>query len=152
MRHRLGTVENPRVHATTRRVVNEAFADERAVMRPLPLAPFQSVLKLERRISREGMVSVCGNFSSVPLRPWQPCAKISMRHPWRELHENANFSPCESYLNLAHMIDTVGRPVVTFSITLKIPFLQDAAPALLLHFMGHMVRIHGQKPLQGTAP
>lgn len=35
-------------------------------MRPLPLAPFRSVLKLERRISREGMVSVGGNAYSVP--------------------------------------------------------------------------------------
>lgn len=42
----------------TQRVVNEAFADERPHLRPLPLAPFKSVLKLERRVSREGMVSV----------------------------------------------------------------------------------------------
>ena len=66
LRHWLDTVANPRVHATTRRVVNEAFAEERAALRPLPLAPFRSVLKLERRISREGMVSVGGNFYSVP--------------------------------------------------------------------------------------
>ena len=66
LRHWLETVANPRVHATTRRVVNEAFAEERAHLRPLPLAPFHSVLKLERRISREGMVSVGGNFYSVP--------------------------------------------------------------------------------------
>lgn len=66
LRHWLDTVANPRVHATTRRVVNEAFAEERAALRALPLAPFRSVLKLERRISREGMVSVGGNFYSVP--------------------------------------------------------------------------------------
>lgn len=66
LRHWLDTVANPRVHATTRRVVNEAFAEDRAALRPLPLAPFRSVLKLERRISREGMVSVGGNFYSVP--------------------------------------------------------------------------------------
>lgn len=66
LRHWLDTVANPRVHATTRRVVNEAFAEERTSLRPLPLAPFRSVLKLERRISREGMVSVGGNFYSVP--------------------------------------------------------------------------------------
>ncbi len=66
LRHWLDTIANPRTHATTRRVVNEAFAEERASLRPLPLAPFRSVLKLERRISREGMVSVGGNFYSVP--------------------------------------------------------------------------------------
>ncbi|MEH6721866.1 MAG: IS21 family transposase, partial [Aurantimonas endophytica] len=66
LRHWLDTVANPRVHATTRRIVNEAFAEERSHLRSLPLAPFRSVLKLERRISREGMVSVGGNFYSVP--------------------------------------------------------------------------------------
>jgi hypothetical protein len=62
----LGTVANPRVHATTRRVVNEAFAEEKLVLQPLPLVPFRAVLKLERRVSHEGMVSVGGNFYSVP--------------------------------------------------------------------------------------
>lgn len=66
LRHWLDTVANPRVHATTLRVVNEAFAEERPHLRPLPLAPFRAVLKLERRISREGMVSVGGNSYSVP--------------------------------------------------------------------------------------
>ena len=66
LRHWLDTVANARIHATTRRVVNEAFAEERPSLRSLPLAPFRSVLKLERRISREGMVSVGGNFYSVP--------------------------------------------------------------------------------------
>ncbi|MFT6473105.1 MAG: transposase [Qipengyuania sp.] len=62
----LGDVANPRVHATTGRVVNEAFAEERATLQSLPLIPFGSVLKLERRISHEGMVSVAGNYYSVP--------------------------------------------------------------------------------------
>jgi hypothetical protein len=66
LRRWLETVANPRQHASTRRIVNEAFAEERPHLRPLPLAPFRSVLRLERRISREGMVSVGGNFYSVP--------------------------------------------------------------------------------------
>lgn len=66
LRRWLDAVANPRVHATTRRVVNEAFAEERLHLRPLPLAPFRAVLRLERRISRDGMVSVGGNFYSVP--------------------------------------------------------------------------------------
>src|SRR5690606_3066381 len=66
LRHWLDTVANPRKHATTQRFVNEAFAEERPHLRPLPLAPFKSVLKLERRVSREGMVSVGGNTYSVP--------------------------------------------------------------------------------------
>ncbi len=62
----LATVANPRRHATTNRIVNEAFAEEKPYLRPLPLAPFRSVLRLERRISREGMISVGGNAYSVP--------------------------------------------------------------------------------------
>jgi transposase len=66
LRRWLDGVANPRLHATTRRVVNEAFAEERPHLKPLPLAPFRAVLRLERRISRDGMVSVGGNFYSVP--------------------------------------------------------------------------------------
>lgn len=66
LRRWLDTVANPRVHATTRKVVNEAFAEEKPYLRPLPLAPFRAVLRLERRISHDGMVSVGGNFYSVP--------------------------------------------------------------------------------------
>jgi transposase len=66
MRHWLDAVANPRLHATTQRIVNEAFAEEKPHLKTLPLAPFRSVLKLERRVSHEGMVSVGGNLYSVP--------------------------------------------------------------------------------------
>jgi len=66
LRHWLDTIANPRVHATTHRVVNEAFAEEKPHLKILPLTPFRSVLKLERRVSHEGMVSVGGNLYSVP--------------------------------------------------------------------------------------
>ena len=62
----LDQVANPRVHATTRRVVNEHFAEERPRLQPLPAGPFQAVLRLERRITKDGMVSVDGNLYSVP--------------------------------------------------------------------------------------
>jgi transposase len=66
LRHWLDTVANPRVHATTQRVVNEVFAEEKPTLKPLPLAPYRAVLKLERRVSHEGMVSIGGNLYSVP--------------------------------------------------------------------------------------
>ena len=62
----LDGVANARTHATTRRVVSEHFADERPHLQPLPAGPFQAVLRLDRRITREGMVSVDGNLYSVP--------------------------------------------------------------------------------------
>jgi transposase len=64
--HWLATVANPRLHATTQRVVNDAFAEERPLLKALPLVPFNAVLKLERRVSHEGMVSIGGNLYSVP--------------------------------------------------------------------------------------
>lgn len=59
-------VANQRCHGTTRRVVAEAFAEERAALRPLPEQPFDVVLSVERRISKDGMVSINGNTYSVP--------------------------------------------------------------------------------------
>lgn len=60
------TVANQRTHGTTRRIVREAFEEERAALQSLPALPYGAVLKLERRISRDGMVSVDGNEYSVP--------------------------------------------------------------------------------------
>jgi transposase len=64
--HWLETVANPRTHATTGRVITEAFAEERPHLKTLPLTPYRTVLKLERRITRDGMVSIGGNLYSVP--------------------------------------------------------------------------------------
>jgi len=62
----LDQVANARTHATTRRVVAEHFAEERSALQPLTEGTFQAVLRLERRITRDGMVSVDGNLYSVP--------------------------------------------------------------------------------------
>jgi hypothetical protein len=62
----LDQVANSRTHATTHRVVREHFAEERPSLQSLPAGPFQAVLRLERRITRDGMVSVDGNLYSVP--------------------------------------------------------------------------------------
>lgn len=59
-------VANPRVHATTRQVVDEAFAGEVAHLKPLPAVPYSAVLTVERRVSKDGMISVGGNYYSVP--------------------------------------------------------------------------------------
>jgi transposase len=59
-------IANPRVHATTGRVVDEAFAEELPELRPLPANPYSAVLTIERRVTREGMISVGGNLYSVP--------------------------------------------------------------------------------------
>ena len=37
-------------------------------MQPLPAVPFDALLKLERRVSHDGLVSIGGNYYSVPDR------------------------------------------------------------------------------------
>jgi transposase len=61
-----GQVANRREHGTTRRHIDEAFAQEQLALQPLSPVPYSTVLRLERRLSRDGMVSVEGNLYSVP--------------------------------------------------------------------------------------
>jgi transposase len=68
LQHWLDTVANVRLHGTTQRVVSEAFAAERPELQALPATPFDALLKLERRVSHDGLVSVGGNYYSVPDR------------------------------------------------------------------------------------
>jgi transposase len=68
LRDWLDTVANVRLHGTTQRIVAEAFAAEQPELQQLPAAPFDAVLSLERRVSHDGLVSVGGNYYSVPDR------------------------------------------------------------------------------------
>jgi hypothetical protein len=62
-RHNLANI---REHGTTRRVISEAFVEEQPQLKPLPDHRFNQVLNLERRVTRDGMVSMGGNDYSVP--------------------------------------------------------------------------------------
>jgi transposase len=68
LRDWLDTVANVRLHGTTQRIVAEAFAAERQELQVLPAFPFDALLKLERRVSHDGLVSIGGNYYSVPDR------------------------------------------------------------------------------------
>lgn len=57
-----------RLHGTTRRIVSEAFGAEQPELQSLPAGPFDALLKLERRVSHDGLVSIGGNYYSVPDR------------------------------------------------------------------------------------
>lgn len=54
------------MHATTQRIVDEHFTEEKPQLLTLPARPYEAVLTVERRISQEGMVAVGGNQYSVP--------------------------------------------------------------------------------------
>jgi len=64
----LATVANVRLHGTTQRIVSAAFAAEQSELQTLPTFPFDALLKLERRVSHDGLVSIGGNYYSVPDR------------------------------------------------------------------------------------
>jgi transposase len=64
----LATIADVRLHGTTQRIVSEAFAAEQPELQPLPAFPFDALLKLERRVSHDGVVSIGGNYYSVPDR------------------------------------------------------------------------------------
>jgi transposase len=64
----LATAANVRLHGTTQRIVAEAFAAEKAELQSLPAVPFDELLRLERRVSHDGLVSIGGNYYSVPDR------------------------------------------------------------------------------------
>lgn len=68
LRHWLDTVANVRLHGTTQRVVRQHFEEERPALRLLPAGMFNGVIRLERRVSHDGLVSVGGNYYSVPDR------------------------------------------------------------------------------------
>jgi transposase len=68
LREWLDTVANVRVHGTTQRVVAQHFEEERTALQALPAGLFNGVIRLERRVSHEGLVSVGGNYYSVPDR------------------------------------------------------------------------------------
>ncbi len=62
----LDTIANVRLHGSTGRVLAEHFATERVSLTALPAGRFDAVLRAERRVSHEGMVSVGGSVYSVP--------------------------------------------------------------------------------------
>lgn len=68
LRQWLDTVANVRVHGTTQRVVAQHFIEEKPALQALPAGVFNGLIRLERRVSHDGLVSVGGNYYSVPDR------------------------------------------------------------------------------------
>lgn len=55
-------VANPRVHATTRRVMGGAFVEELSALKRLPAIPYSPLLMVKRRVRNDGMIKVGSNF------------------------------------------------------------------------------------------
>jgi transposase len=84
----LATVANVRVHGTTQRVVAEHFAEEQAQLQRPPALAFDAVIRLERRISHDGMVSVGQNFYSVPDGTRKRVVEVQMSPTQVRLYES----------------------------------------------------------------
>jgi len=94
-----GSVANRRRHGSTQRIVEALFALEQPQLAPLPAGPYRTAVQLERRITRDGVVSVGHNFYSVPDGTRQRAVEVHALldevqifedsrliavHPWQE--------------------------------------------------------------------
>ena len=78
LRQLLDGVANVRVHAATGRVVIKHFAKEIPSLKHLPARPVQAILGLERRITRDGIISVDGNSYSLPYSTRRHAAEVHL--------------------------------------------------------------------------
>ena len=94
----LDTVANPRVHATTQRVVNDAFAEEKPALKPLPLAPYRTVLSsLPAHIAGRGAFRA-GPSGNQPGKPLLRRPSITRAHEYKTITAPiANFSLLDRY-------------------------------------------------------
>lgn len=95
----LGTVANGRRHGTTDRIVAEHFAEERPALRPLPASRFEAVLCVERRLSRDGCVSVGGNYYSVPDGTRQHVVEVETTTHQVRIHEEGRLIAVHALLH-----------------------------------------------------
>src|SRR6056297_4054484 len=92
-------VANPRVHATTRRVVDDAFAEEVPHLTPLPEIPYSAVLSVERRVSKDGMIAVGGNFYSVPDTTRRRTLEVQHHATELRIYEDGQLIACHPVLD-----------------------------------------------------
>ena len=79
LRHWLDTVANPRVHATTKRVVNEAFAEEKASLKAVAAHALSGgaaarAARLPRGHGQRRRQSLQRARHNAPARPRRPCS------------------------------------------------------------------------------
>ena len=65
----LDTVANIRVHGTTRRRIDEAFAEEQPCLIQLPAGPYPAARQEPRTVQKDGYVPIDGTYYPVPGQP-----------------------------------------------------------------------------------
>jgi transposase len=77
LRHWLDTVANVRVHGTTRRRVDEAYAEEQPCLITLPSVPYPAAREETRTVQKDGAIPIDGSYYPVPDR--RPGQEVSVR-------------------------------------------------------------------------
>lgn len=98
----LDTVANARLHGTTARIVAEHFTEECPQLRSLPAGRFDAVLRSERRVSHEGMVSVGGNLYSVPDGTRKRVLEVEVTADAVRIHEDQRLIALHPLLHGRH--------------------------------------------------
>lgn len=98
LRQWLDTVANVRRHGTTDRIVAEHFREEQTALQALPAGRFDAVLKLERRVSSDGCVSVGGNYYSVPDGTRRRLLEVQTTAHQVRIHEDGRLIAVHSLL------------------------------------------------------
>jgi len=99
LREWLDAVANVRRHGTTDRIVAEHYAEERCALQPLPAGRFDAVLCVERRLSRDGCVSVGGNYYSVPDGTRQHVVEVETTAQQVRIHEEGRLIAVHALLH-----------------------------------------------------
>jgi len=140
-RHWLDDVANARRHATTRRVVAEHFAEEQPALRVLPAGPYAAVLRLERRISRDGMVSLDGNFYSVPDSTRRRSVEVQV------LTDEVRIFEDQHLLATHPVLEGRGKRLVARGHRQLRPASRDPAPADQIQLHARAGEVVGRRPL-----
>jgi len=77
VRQWLDTVANVRVHGTTRRRVDEAYAEEQPCLITLPSVPYPAARQETRTVQKDGYVPIDGSYYPVPGQ--RPGQQVSVR-------------------------------------------------------------------------
>src|SRR5690242_6463782 len=113
----LAQIANARVHATTDRVIGEHFAQERASLLPLPAGAFNATLKLQRRVSHEGMSrwaaisTACRtararvHWKCIPLRARSTSSKTACASPRTRSYQDATSARCYPSIASLHALN-----------------------------------------------
>lgn len=109
-RHWLDTVANVRVHGTTRRRIDEAYAEERPCLIALPQVAYPAARQETRTVQKDGAVPVDGSYYPVPgARPGQ--------------HVSVRIDPVR-----VQILDAAGEVVATHSVPDRPMRLPTPAP------------------------